>query len=94
MTGFNRLIIFLLLIALLYALYRYQQNIDKKEDKTSEIVKKEKNIKKDNIELIDEDSIDIDNISKFSIDSEKEDIYKQDSGVESGDTGTYSFLDE
>jgi len=103
MISLNRILILLLLIALLYALYKYQQQIIDKEEAE---YKKKRKIKSINNKVIEKDDISIDNISQFSLGSLediKSNLYKQDSILDSLDSNslgslgsmaeTYSFLD-
>lgn len=103
MNGLNRFFIFILLLALLYALWRYQQYIlgaDEDDDPVPQIADKPKKKGRKHRyakKLIDEESMDnitIDNVSQFSLGS-LEDLktndganpYKQDSILDSLDTG-------
>ena len=103
----NRFLILILLLVLIYALYRYQQYISyndnvnentKKQNKKKN--NKQKKIKKENNQnLIKyEDDVLTDNISQMSINSltdQSNENYKQDSILNSLDSGdTLSFLDE
>jgi len=75
MNDINRLVIFLLLSGLLYALYKYQHLVFGKSDKPLQIEHKKKSIKKD------PKYITADNISQVSVQSleNEKGVYKQDS---------------
>lgn len=85
MNSMNRIMIFFLLIALLVALFKYNQQIDE-VDATKKIKKKVKFIEDKNKE-----EVSIDNISQYSMDSitEKSDISQN--SQKSNDS--LSFLD-
>lgn len=85
MNSTNRIMIFFLLIALLVALFKYNQQIDEVETTNKKIKKKVKFIEDKNEE------VSIDNISQYSMDSitEKSDISQN--SQKSNDS--LSFLD-
>lgn len=102
MNSFNRFLIFILLIALLYALHKYQSQ-------TQEIVipernkigyKEEKEKKKQpGKKQLDIDDISISNVSQLSLESDDDilDNYQKDSllgSLESIDNDTLGFLDD
>ena len=104
MNTLNRFFIFILLLALLYALWRYQQYIlgsDDEEDVPQIAYKKSKKSKRGkrpDRSLIDEDSLDnitIDNVSQFSLGS-LEDIRsnRESFGDSLGSGDNLSFLDD
>lgn len=71
MNSMNRMMIFILLLALLYALYRYQQQILSTPEK---IESRKSNLKK--VKFVShshsDDNVSIDNISQYSMDSKEE----------------------
>ena len=87
----DRILIFILIAALLYALYRYQQNF------------MDENINKEHFEQKNKKRLEIkhdklkkgkkrDDISEFSL-SGTENIYKQDSVIDSIESKSYNTLD-
>lgn len=105
MDGLNRFLILLLLLALLYALYRYQQQLTENESPTTgkvEVTQQANNQKqRPGRELIDMDSIEnisLNNVSQISLGSLDDDCsvgYKQDSALDSIDSeGSFSLLDD
>lgn len=82
MFDVNRIIIVLLLIALLYSLYRYQQQITINNNTPKKIKKKKKKTKNNK----NKDTITIDNISQASLgsllDTDDSGIYKQQDSLD------------
>jgi hypothetical protein len=108
MNTLNRFFIFILLLALLYALWRYQQYILGSDDEDEyvrneplklEYKKKSRGSKKKvNKYLIEEESLDnitLDNVSQYSLGS-IEDIKtnNQDSYMDSNDGASLGFLED
>lgn len=96
MNDMNRLLIFLLLIGLLYAIYRYQhvifptkETFETVKSDTSQPIKKIKG----NREKTTKEKVTIDNISQMSIGSleSKNNLYKQDSVLGSIDSGSLNL---
>ena len=94
LTNMNRFLILILLLALLYALYKYQdtlpnENTDNKEKRITYF--------NQNKEIASEDNVSIDNISQAELgslaDVKSFGLYKQDSLMDSDDT-VISFTED
>lgn len=107
MNTLNRFFIFILLLALLYALWRYQQYIlgsddDVVDDSVPKLTyKKQKSRSKrsrSGKSVVDDESLDnitIDNVSQFSLGSMEDVRTNQQSFMDSMDSGdNLSFLDD
>jgi hypothetical protein len=102
MNNINRILIFILLLTLLYALYKYQQHIMLGSNKDKSLQKKKiKRLKTRPLikyeDVNNKDTISLDNISQISIgsiDDTNAEVYKPDSVIGgSVDSGNISFLD-